>query len=561
MSPGGVPGEVVTFYSYKGGTGRSMLLANVAWILASNGHKVLAVDWDLEAPGLHRYFSPFLLDKELTDTDGVIDFVVDFAVAATTAMDPDGAKDPDWFLPLADITTYGSTLQWDFASEGVLDFIGAGRQGASYSTRVNGFGWQDFYQRFGGGSFIDEARRMMKERYEYILIDSRTGVSDASGICTVQLPDVLVVLFTLNNQSIDGASGVARSVQAQRGDSLTILPIPTRIENAEKDKRDLRRERAMRQFGTLLHGTDQEERMAYWGDVAVLYEPYYAYEELMATFRDEPGSAHSMLASAEHLTRRITGRDLRAVRINPQLRAVVLASYEGTAPALPEPAAAGVRGGVYVAYRRREDSGVSRGSTTPSRRRSAPTACSWTSAPSRESTSWTGSSAPFGAAEVVLVVIGPDWISDDPDDFVNLEVKAALDGDRRVIPVLVDGARMPSPAELPPQLSGLARRNGIELSDARWSYDVGRLLAGIEVATARRQVAADYTEAAASASRHQRRERRGDRPRVEDAWGQRGVGRPRRLLFGRHHHPDHHSGRPLSCRPLIASPRSGKLPA
>ena len=178
----------------------------------------------------------------------------------------------------------------------------------------------------------------MKARYEYILIDSRTGVSDASGICTVQLPDVLVVLFTLNNQSIDGASGVARSVQAQRGDSLTILPVPTRIENAEKDKRDLRRERAMRQFGQLLHGTDQEERMAYWGDVAVLYEPYYAYEELMAAFRDEPGSAHSILASAEHLTRRIAGRDLRAVRVNPQQRAAVLASYEGTAPARPEPA-------------------------------------------------------------------------------------------------------------------------------------------------------------------------------------------------------------------------------
>ena len=97
--------------------------------------------------------------------------------------------------------------------------------------------------------------------------------------------------------------------------------------------------------------------MAYWGDVAVLYEPYYAYEELMAAFRDEPGSAHSILASAEHLTRRIAGRDLRAVRVNPQQRAAVLASYEGTAPARPGPAEAGLGGNVYLAYRRREDSG------------------------------------------------------------------------------------------------------------------------------------------------------------------------------------------------------------
>lgn len=52
-------GRIITFYSYKGGTGRSMALANVAWILASQGERVLTIDWDLEAPGLHRYFHPF----------------------------------------------------------------------------------------------------------------------------------------------------------------------------------------------------------------------------------------------------------------------------------------------------------------------------------------------------------------------------------------------------------------------------------------------------------------------------------------------------------------------
>jgi len=37
-----------------------MALANVAWILAANGRRVLVVDWDLESPGLHRFFHPFL---------------------------------------------------------------------------------------------------------------------------------------------------------------------------------------------------------------------------------------------------------------------------------------------------------------------------------------------------------------------------------------------------------------------------------------------------------------------------------------------------------------------
>ena len=88
MSPGGVPGEVVTFYSYKGGTGRSMALIDVAWILASNGKRVLVLDWDLEAPGLHRYLAPFLPDKDLTASDGIIDFVLKFMTAAATPTSP-----------------------------------------------------------------------------------------------------------------------------------------------------------------------------------------------------------------------------------------------------------------------------------------------------------------------------------------------------------------------------------------------------------------------------------------------------------------------------------------
>lgn len=62
MTEHGPRGRIITFYSYKGRTGRTMLLANTAWILASAGKRVLAIDWNLEAPGLHQYFHPFLID-------------------------------------------------------------------------------------------------------------------------------------------------------------------------------------------------------------------------------------------------------------------------------------------------------------------------------------------------------------------------------------------------------------------------------------------------------------------------------------------------------------------
>lgn len=49
-------GKIITFYSYKGGVGRSMGLANIAVLLARWEYKVLIVDWDLEAPGLENFF-------------------------------------------------------------------------------------------------------------------------------------------------------------------------------------------------------------------------------------------------------------------------------------------------------------------------------------------------------------------------------------------------------------------------------------------------------------------------------------------------------------------------
>jgi MinD-like ATPase involved in chromosome partitioning or flagellar assembly len=63
--------RVVTFYSYKGGVGRSFALANVAVILAQWGARVLAVDWDTEAPGLVHYFAGSQPPR------GVLDFLDD----------------------------------------------------------------------------------------------------------------------------------------------------------------------------------------------------------------------------------------------------------------------------------------------------------------------------------------------------------------------------------------------------------------------------------------------------------------------------------------------------
>ena len=297
-------GQIVTFYSYKGGTGRTMALANVAWILASNGQRVLAVDWDLESPGLHRFFHPFLSDSTLVATPGVIDIISDYAWAATNSK----SRRRDWHVKYARVLPQAVSLNWEqFPGSGTLDFISAGRQNRDYSSAVSFFDWDNFYDRLGGGRFIDAMRDDMRRNYDYIFIDSRTGLSDIADICTVQFPDILVDCFTLNDQSIDGASAVARHIADRyHARGIRILPVSMRIEDGEKEKLDIGRALARARFDRFPDGLSAEERAQYWAAVEVPYKPYYAFEEILATFGDEAGSPTSLLAAFERLTAAIT---------------------------------------------------------------------------------------------------------------------------------------------------------------------------------------------------------------------------------------------------------------
>ena len=90
------------------------------------------------------------------------------------------------------------------------------------------------------------------------------------------------------------------------------------------------------------------------------------------------------------------------------------------------------------------------------------------------------------AAQVLLALIGRRWLGErdgaaarihDVDDFVRIEVATALARGMRVIPLLLDGAPMPTEAQLPEPLRPLARRNALELDNSRFAADIKRLLA------------------------------------------------------------------------------------
>ncbi|MFC0527886.1 FxSxx-COOH system tetratricopeptide repeat protein [Phytohabitans kaempferiae] len=326
-------GTIVTFYSYKGGTGRTMALANVAWILASQGKRVLAVDWDLESPGLHKYYHPFLLDKHLRTSPGVIDMIRDYA---TAMMQPiHDSETTEWLASHADVLRYAVSLDWQFPDKGFLDFLPAGQQDSSYTRIVSTFDWSAFYERMAGNTFLDALRRNMRENYDYVLIDSRTGVSDSGGICTVRLPDVVVDCFTMNAQSIDGALSVAKSINRQRADRpVRLLPVPMRVEDAEQVKLEAGRDYARQSFAPFLGRRSAEDVNEYWGDVEIPYKPFYAYEEILSAFGDRSRQENSLLAAYERLANVITEGEVQQLApLDERVRRRWLAAFERRRPA------------------------------------------------------------------------------------------------------------------------------------------------------------------------------------------------------------------------------------
>ena len=337
-------GQIITFYSYKGGTGRTMALANTAWILAANGHRVLTVDWDLEAPGLAHFFRPFLDQEALAATTGIIDLIMDYRDEAVRAFkepphEGDQPREKDWHREFAKVRRHAMSLDRSrFKDKGTLDFLPAGQIRSDYAATVATINWDDFYADLNGAMFFAAMRDDMRRNYDYVLIDSRTGLSDIADICTVEMPDTLAVCFTLSDQSIEGASTIARTVAerySKRG--IRILPVPMRVDEGEKEKADAGRALARQKFNGLPADYNEAQLTQHWGAVEIPYRAFYAYEEILAAFGDPPGLQTSMLSACERLTAALTENRVTGLPPMPEeLRQRFVYSYTRRKPALGE---------------------------------------------------------------------------------------------------------------------------------------------------------------------------------------------------------------------------------
>lgn len=218
--------KTITFYSYKGGVGRTLLLANVAKYLASFGQRVFALDFDLEAPGLHHKFD---LNKTIrTKVDkGIVDYI------HTSLVENKKINSLESFVVQVDTKK---------KSKGKILFIPAGNVvSENYWQRLSKLNWHDlFYSEVANGIpfFLDLKARIQEEyKPDYLLIDARTGITEIGGVATTILPDYVVCLLLKNRENMEGAREVLRSISRttyfRNQNPIEIIPVITRLPTKE----------------------------------------------------------------------------------------------------------------------------------------------------------------------------------------------------------------------------------------------------------------------------------------------------------------------------------------
>ena len=209
---------VVTFYSFKGGVGRTLALLNVSYEIANSGQRVLVVDFDLEAPAIRPDRWKRGANDDETDqvgrgpTDpGVVEFVTRYL---------ETMRVPPVSDYIVDATPEGC--------RGHLALMSAGAVDGTYGQRLNAIDWGLLYAARDGYVMFEDVRAQWQAAgYDYVLLDSRTGFTDVGGICTRHLPDAVVSLFRPDDQSLGGTAQMAEAIRAE-------VPTPRRAEDIEQ---------------------------------------------------------------------------------------------------------------------------------------------------------------------------------------------------------------------------------------------------------------------------------------------------------------------------------------
>jgi hypothetical protein len=273
-----------------------MALANTAGLLAKWGQRILIIDWDLEAPGIEKYFEAWLSDSR-KKTPGLVDLINSFADQAPM----------NWRNCL---------LRARIPQGETLAILHAGRDSDEYTAQLRRIDWESLFESQKFGLFLETLRTEWITEYDFVFVDSRTGFTDIGGICTIHLPDVLVGLFTASDQSLIGIKDVfqkaarAHSQLPVDRNRLLIVPIPARDEsNTEYELSGQWRRRFASELAEFYSGwlpkDETVERIL--DHLKIPYFPYWSFGERLPVLEEDPENPKTLAFAYQLIARLILG--------------------------------------------------------------------------------------------------------------------------------------------------------------------------------------------------------------------------------------------------------------
>lgn len=267
--------ETITFYSYKGGSGRSLALANAAVYLAKLGFRVVALDFDLEAPGLHYKFSRNEDASPLAVERGIVDFVNEFRLNGEVS------------LPLKN---FAISVPIPGIEKPMVHLIPAGRAPSpDYWSMLSAINWQDLFYAKGaqGVQIFKELQSRILDEFQpdFLLVDSRTGITEIGGVATTLLADKVLCLVSPTLENLDGARTVLQSLQRSRregsGTDLEIIVAVSRLPKMRGSEDEREREVTNRILSVLNQDSGDNK------DTLQLKEVFVLHSEAALQVREE----------------------------------------------------------------------------------------------------------------------------------------------------------------------------------------------------------------------------------------------------------------------------------
>jgi len=250
--------KFITFYSYKGGVGRTSSLVNTAILRANEGNTVVVIDFDLEAPGTGSYFNQ--LDPKY---DGNRPGILEYLVAAIEQKE----------IPSIKSFAYDLSDKINQANGGKLWVISAGQTGnQSYYKNLEKIKWTEIFENSNGELLLKNLKNQIQTEFgnpDYTFLDSRTGITETGGVCTKYLADLVVIITSLNEQNISGTANIFRELKQERIKMLLVasnIPVGFPIDSSQL-------------FGQRLQNF--QESFGKEPDVCIYYYPSLSLNELL----------------------------------------------------------------------------------------------------------------------------------------------------------------------------------------------------------------------------------------------------------------------------------------